>query len=288
MNIPRHDSFPVALPIKKIIRETPFVKTFQFDYQLNSKPGQFVNIWLPRVDEKPMSIAYDGGKEFWLTIFAVGDMTKKLHELKVGDKVGIRGPFGKAFEFKKGQHLITVGGGYGAAPMYFLAKEAVKQGCTIDFVVGARSKEHLLYLDRVKKLKGVKVHVATDDGSVGEKGYNTVLLEKLLETMKKGKKAGAKAGAGTSARLARTTVYAVGPEVMMKRVSDICFQRKVDCQVSLERYMKCGFGVCGNCCVDDSGITVCTEGPAMDHLKARKTKEFGVYHRDSVGKKHSF
>lgn len=281
MNIPKHDTFPVALPIKKIIRETAYVKTFQFEYQLNSRPGQFVNIWLPRVDEKPMSIAYDGGKEFWLTIFAVGPMTKELHELKVGDKVGIRGPFGKAFEFKKGQHLITVGGGYGAAPMYFLAKEAVKQGCTVDFVVGARGKEHLLYLDRVKKMKGVKLHIATDDGSVGEKGYNTVLLEKLLEGLKKGSAADKK-------RLKATTVFAVGPEVMMKRVSDICFVRKVDCQVSLERYMKCGFGVCGNCCVDDSGITVCTEGPAMNHLKARKTQEFGVYHRDAVGKKHQF
>ncbi len=281
MNIPKFDTFPVALPIKKIIRETPFVKTFVFEYALHAKPGQFVNIWLPRVDEKPMSIAYDGGKEFWLTIFAVGPMTKKLHELKVGDKVGIRGPFGKDFVFKKGQHVVTVGGGYGAAPMYFLAKEAVKQGCTVDFVVGARSKEHLLYLDRVKKLKGVKIHVATDDGSVGEKGYNTVLVEKLLDSMKKGT-------AAQKARLKKTTVYAVGPEVMMKRVSDICLAKKVACQVSLERYMKCGFGICGNCCVDDLGITVCTEGPAMDHLKARKTAEFGLYHRDSVGKKHTF
>lgn len=280
MNVKKHDTFPITLPIKKIIRETAHVKTFVFDYALGSEPGQFVNIWVPRVDEKPMSIAYDSGKQFWLTIFAVGAMTKKLHEMKVGDQVGIRGPFGKGFKYEKGDHIITVGGGYGAAPLYNLAVHASAKKCTVDFIVGARSKEHLLYTDRVKKIKGVKLHVATDDGSVGAKGYNTVLLEKILADMKKtavGKK-----------KLRKTVVFAVGPEVMMKRVSDICFAAKVDCQVSVERYMKCGFGVCGNCCIDDSGITVCTEGPAMNHLEARKNVDFGSSHRDAVGRKHKY
>ena len=73
-----------------------------------------------------------------------------------------------------------------------------------------------------------------------------------------------------------------------KRASDICFALKTLCQVSLERYMKCGFGVCGNCCVDETGERMCVEGPAIDHLKARKFKDFGVYHRDSVGRKIIF
>lgn len=281
MNVAKHDTFPITLPIKKIIRETPHVKTFVFAYDLKSRPGQFINIWIPRVDEKPMSIAYDNGKgEFWLTIFAVGGMTKKLHEMKVGDRVGIRGPFGKAFQYEPGDHLITVGGGYGAAPLYNLAMEASSKKCTIDFIVGARSKEHLLYTDRVKKIKNTKLHIATDDGSVGVKGYNTPILEKLIAEMKK-------TAAGRK-KLKKTIVFAVGPEVMMKRVSDICFKEKVACQVSVERYMKCGFGVCGNCCLDDTGITVCTEGPAMDHKKARKNVDFGVAHRDAVGRKHSY
>lgn len=290
MNPAQHNTMPVMLPIKKIVRETPHVKTFVFEYALGSRPGQFVNIWVPRVDEKPMSIAYDSGKEFWLTVFAVGGMTKKLHEMKVGDHVGIRGPFGKAFEVAPRTHVITVGGGYGAAPLYYLAKEAVKQHCTVDFVVGARGREHLLFIDRVKKIRGVggrgvKVHIATDDGSVGEKGYNTVLLERLLQGLKKRgiKKSGMKMAAAK-----KTVVYAVGPELMMKRVSDICFAARVGCQVSIERYMKCGFGVCGNCCVDDAGFPVCIEGPAMDHRLARTLPEFGAYHRDNVGRKHRF
>lgn len=276
MNACTKDLFPVMLPIKKIVRETSHVKTFVFDYSLGSQPGQFVNVWIPRVNEKPMSIAYDGGKEFWLTVFTVGPFSKKLHEMKKGDLIGIRGPLGKGFVYKPGQHIITVGGGYGAAPLFNLAKDAVKKKCTVDFVVGARSREHLLFLQHVKKLRGVKTHVATDDGSFGTKGYNTLILEKLLQERKK------------TRTLKGVTVFAVGPEVMMKRVSDICFAMKVACQVSVERYMKCGFGVCGNCSVDDAGFTVCTEGPAMDHLRARKLKEFGVYHRDAVGRKHAF
>lgn len=277
MNPAQHNTMPVMLPIKKIVRETPHVKTFVFEYALGSRPGQFVNIWVPRVDEKPMSIAYDNGKEFWLTVFAVGGMTKKLHEMKVGDHVGIRGPFGKAFAVAPRSHVIAVGGGYGAAPLYYLTKEAVKKKCAVDFIVGARGREHLLFIDRVKKIRGsgVKVHIATDDGSVGEKGYNTVLLERLLKGLKK-----------TDAK--KTTVYAVGPELMMKRVSDMCFAARVGCQVSIERYMKCGFGVCGNCCVDDAGFPVCLEGPAMDHRIARTLPEFGAYHRDNVGRKHAF
>ena len=82
------DNFPQAVRIKKIIRETPLVKSYIFEYPVRAKPGQFVNIWVPGVDEKPMSIAYDNGKEFWVTIFAVGNFSKAVHTLKEGDLVG--------------------------------------------------------------------------------------------------------------------------------------------------------------------------------------------------------
>ena len=155
---------PKAIPIKKIIVETPYVKTFVFEHTLNSKPGQFVNLWIPRVDEKPMSIAYDGGSEFWITMFAVGPFSKMMHTLKEGDLVGVRGPYGKPFEYQKGQRLVMMAGGYGAAPLYNLTMRAVKEGCFVDFVVGARGKEHLLYLERIEALgAGVKLHVATCD-----------------------------------------------------------------------------------------------------------------------------
>lgn len=268
---------PKVIPIKKIVQETPFVKTFVFEYTLNSQPGQFVNLWIPRVDEKPMSIAHDGGKEFWVTIFAVGPFSKMMHALKEGDLVGVRGPYGKPFTFKNGGHLVMMAGGYGAAPLYNLTERAVKAGCTVDFVVGARGKEHLLYLDHIEKLgSSVKLHIATDDGSVGRKGYNTFVLADLLEA------------SGKSKKNAIDCVYACGPELMMKKVSDMCFESKVNAQISIERYMKCGFGVCGQCVVDGTGERTCVEGPCVDNDHARKIVEFGKYHRDRTGKIHNF
>lgn len=290
---------PKSVPIKKIIQETPFVKTFVFEYALNSQPGQFVNLWIPRVDEKPMSIAHDDGREFWVTIFAVGPFSRMMHTLKVGDLVGVRGPYGKPFTFKKGQRLVMMAGGYGAAPMFNLTERAVKEGCAVDFVAGARGKEHLLYLNRIKKLgSAVKLHVATDDGSVGRKGYNTSILADLLAenanlTPVRRSGAAKKSVPGRNsfigvAKKSIDCVYACGPELMMKKVSDMCFESKVNAQLSIERYMKCGFGVCGQCVVDGTGERTCVEGPCMDNAHARKITEFGKYHRDKTGKMHQF
>lgn len=268
---------PKAVKIKKIITETPHVKTFVFDRTLGAQPGQFANLWLPRVDEKPMSIAYDDGKEFWVTMFAVGNFSTKMHTLKVGDLIGVRGPYGNHFTYKKGQRLVMMAGGYGAAPLYFLTTQAVKQGCTVDFIVGARSKVHLLYLNRIKKMKNVTLHIATDDGSVGVKGYNTLILERLIAEASASKK-----------KKQIDCVYGCGPELMLKKISDMCYENGLNAQVSIERYMKCGFGVCGQCCVDPLGERMCMEGPVVDNKRARKITEFGKYHRDKVGKMHNF
>lgn len=262
---------PKTIPVKKIVRETDHVKTFVFEYDLGAQPGQFVNLWLPRLDEKPMSVAYSDKNEFWITMFAVGPFSKAMHSLKEGDLVGVRGPYGKGFSYKKGWRLVTMGGGYGAAPLHFLTKRAIEDGCKVDFVVGARSKEHLLYLDHVKGLKNVTLHVATDDGSMGTKGYNTLILEQLIAE-------GGKID----------MVYACGPELMEKTISDICYEHGVKAQLSVERYMKCGFGVCGQCAVDDRGQRMCMEGPVISNDEARSISEFGKYHRDAIGKIHEF
>jgi len=259
----------VAVPIAKIIEENSSVKTFVFDYTVNGKPGQFVDLWIPEINEKPFSIAYDDGKQLWLTICAVGPATQKLFEFKVGDKVGIRGPFGTHFTFSEGQHLALVGGGYGAAPLYFVTKEALKKNCKIEFILGARNKDLLLYTERVKTLENVTLHIATDDGSQGYKGYNTQILEKVLQEQE------------------IDTIMTCGPEMMMKRVSEIALEKQVAAQISVERYMKCGFGICGNCTVDDLGVRTCVEGPVMDNEIVKTIAEFGKYHRDPEGKKHN-
>lgn len=260
--------FPQTVPIKKIIRETPLVKTYVLPISVGARPGQFVNVWLPGIDEKPMSVGFDNGKEIELAIAAIGRMTKALDKSKVGDYIGIRGPYGRGFTWKPKQKIAMLAGGYGAAPLYFAAFQAIKQGCKIDFFLGARTKSYLLYSHRIKKLRGVTLHISTDDGSAGFKGTNIQLFEKFSQGY--------------------DTIMTCGPELMMKKVSELCAARKIHAQIDLERYMKCGFGICGNCCVDDLGIPICVEGTILDNKTALRAVEFGTYHRDAVGRKHYF
>jgi len=262
------NTVPQTVKIKRVIEENDLVKTFVLDHSVDAQPGQFVNVWIPRLDEKPFSVAMDNGKEMYLAIAAVGPFSKAMHELSEGDRVGVRGPFGQPFTCEDGQHLAFLAGGYGAAPLYFFAHEAVKKGCKIEFIVGARSKALLLYGDRIQKLDGVNHHVSTDDGTDGHHGYNTQVLEKILKENK------------------IDCVYTCGPEIMMLKGGELAEKYATDAQISVERYMGCGFGVCGKCVVDGLGVPSCMSGPVM-HLKdVKKIEDFGRYHRDALGKKH--
>jgi len=261
---------PKVLKIKKIVQENPMVRTFYFDYELESKPGQFVMLWLPGVDEIPISISLDNGKEFALTICKVGAMTEKIFELSEGDQLGIRGPYGTYFNFKEGEKLALVAGGYGAAPLYNLAVTAAASGCKVEFLIGAKGKDHLVYIDRLEALENVNLHVATDDGSVGIKGYTTVILDELIK-------------AGGINR-----IMSCGPEMMMKAVGKMGDEAGINTQLSVERYMKCGFGVCGQCTLDPLGIRTCVSGPVMNSKILNMLDEFGTYTRDDVGHKKYF
>ncbi len=253
------------------------VQTFTFDVTLGAKPGQFVMVWVPGIDEVPMSIASDNGKQLKITFFAVGDMTRILAAMKKGDLVGLRGPFGTHYRWKPKQHLALVAGGYGAAPMYFAALEAIKDGCTLEVFVGARSSEHLLYLKEFKSLPKTTLHVATDNGSKGFQGFNVQNFDAVLKDKKHSK-----------TKPFVHQIFACGPERMLVSVSALSAKWKIPSQLSLERYMKCGYGLCGNCVVDPLGIRLCIDGPVVSNDVCKKITEFGVYHRDAIGKKHTF
>ena len=276
--IPLQNCLPKTYRIKDIRVETPNVRTFTFDVSFGAKPGQFLMVWLPGVDEVPMSVAMDDGKETKITFFGVGDMTKQLFAKKKGDLVGLRGPFGTHYEWQPGQHIVLIAGGYGAAPMYFAAKETVGHHCTMEAIVGARGREHLLYLKELESLPHVSLHVTTDDGSMGCKGRNTDTLEKLLSSCPR----------GSTNCSPIDQIFACGPEMMLKKVLELSLKYGVLSQLSLERYMKCGYGLCGNCVMDPLGIRLCCEGPVVASDVCRKLTELGQYHRDELGKKHSF
>lgn len=258
---------PQATTILKIDQANELCKTYTLDISLGAEPGQFVNLWIPGVDEKPFSVAFDDGKTLELTIATVGPFTKELDTKKVEDKVGIRGPYGNKFTYKKGKKIALLGGGYGAAPLYFLASKAVEEGCEVDFIIGARTKDYLLYEDKVEKLKNTTLHVATDDGSKGHHGYNVEILKELVE------------------KKDFDSIKTCGPERMMHVVSDIAHEKGIHAEIDVERYMKCGFGICGNCCNDGTGEPSCLAGTVMENEKIRQLEDFGKYHRDSTGAK---
>lgn len=290
-----NNDIPKSVRIIRILEESPTVKTFVMDVEkldCTSEavlPGQFVNVWIPDVDEKPMSVAYCDDLELWITVCAVGPFSKAMHELKEGDFVGLRGPYGKGFTWNKNERLVMMAGGYGAAPLYFLTSRAVKDNCLVEFVLGARSEDHLVYRDRLGELENVNLYISTDDGSEGLKGYNTLILDKMIVESRRGNAVSIDCNGYLCVKeevpvAPISRVYTCGPEMMMKKVSDICFENEIDAQVSIERYMKCGFGICGQCCLDETGEPSCKKGPVFDNVAVRKIKEFGVYHRDSQGK----
>ncbi len=246
---------PQMMEIDKVIQEARGIKSFFFKNYINCKPGQFIMVWLPGIDEKPMAVSYWKKNEFAFTSSAIGNFTKDLNMLKKGGKVGIRGPYGKSFSLK--QNACVVGGGVGMASVSTLI-DVLKNPIIIN---GARSKDSLIYLKRYRNMI-----VTTDDGSYGRKGFTTDSLDEALSKNKKIK-----------------IVYTCGPEIMMKKVLEICNKRKVECEASLERYMSCGFGVCGKCMINDK--IVCIDGPIFNSKQLIKMPEFGNFARLKSGRK---
>jgi len=261
----------LVFKVSAIRQDSPKLKTYIFKHNLRAKPGQFIMVWMPGVDEVPMSIGWQTDKEFHVGIADAGDCTHAIHEqIKVGDKLGIRGPYGTSFDYKDYDEIICVGGGYGTPPMLNLCQRATEKGIKATMIQGAKSKEYLLYEDLFSKIGVSKLAYSTDDGSYGYKGFCTDILSDYLKNMKDEKK--------------KVCVYTCGPEPMMVKVAQMAEEAGVDCQVSLERYMKCGFGICGQCCMDDSGIRACKDGPVIDGKIALKLREFGKYSRSASGR----
>lgn len=261
---------PRSMKVAKIIKNNENFRTYIFKQRINAKAGQFVMVWMPEVDEIPISIAWRNDEEFAIGIAKVGDCTKAIFEkIKEGDLLGIRGPYGTSFNLKEYKNIALIGGGSGTVPILNLAHEAKKKGIETSVFLGARSKDLLLYEDNFEKLN-VKLKIATSDGSKGFKGYNTTILEsEMLKTK-------------------FDCLFTCGPELMMYKIATLAKENNIESQLSLERFMKCGFGICGQCCMDKTGFRVCKDGPIASGEIALEMEEFAKYKRDSSGIKHNF
>lgn len=255
--------------IAKIVQETPNIKTFFFDKRINAEPGQFVMLWLPGVNEKPFGFSYIG-KRTAVSVLKRGEFTEKMHSLKKGDLIGVRGPYGKGFRTEKIKKAVLVAGGCGIAVIRPLAERLKSQGAKLTSIIGARNKNNLFFEKELKRFG--EVIVFTEDGSAGRKGFVTEGLKEKFEkeTKSKGKKN-------------IDCVYSCGPEMMLLQVFKLCKEHKIHCQLALERYFKCAIGICGQCAIDDK--LVCKDGPVFDEKQLSTLKEFGRITRKKSGEK---
>lgn len=227
----------------------------------SSKPGQFVMAGLVDCPSDPLlkralavySIPRPAGEGGVLTLLikVVGPGTRQLAALREGDQISLIGPLGNGFDTSsaKGRVSILVAGGVGIASVYLLAEELHEAGEEVHLLYGARRAQDLVGLRDFQDL-GVRVQVATEDGSQGVRGLVTQILEPYFRRY-------------PAQSLA---LYTCGPNPMMRAVSRLASNHGAVCQISVETPMACGFGVCLGCSVRTvrSYRLACTHGPVFD------------------------
>lgn len=234
---------PRPATIQAVREENAYIRTLVLDVEMpTARPGQFVMVWLPGLEEAPFSLA--GVTPVELTIARVGLLTEALHRLGPGEQIWLRGPFGRPFTPEPtARRPLLVGGGYGVAPLAFLAAMLIAHHQQPIALVGGRRAEDIIALDRWKAL-GIPVVVTTEDGSLGERGLVTQPVERLLRE-----------GEGDA-------IYGVGPEGMLEALETLARTYRVPAQLSWVALIGCGMGICGKC-ERHSGQLVCVDGPVF-------------------------
>jgi dihydroorotate dehydrogenase electron transfer subunit len=235
------------------------------------KPGQFVNIRCgagrSNIIRRPFSVFRVHKRGGWASTIEIvfdvqGPGTEYLSHLRGHASVDLLGPLGRGFALpKRRAHCLLVGGGIGAAPLFFLADELRNEGHRVDVILGARSTGLLLNQIDARRVSSI-CRITTEDGSAGDTGRVTDIL---VETMEK---------------CETEVIYSCGPHPMLEAVSEIAVERKIPIQVAVEELMGCGYGVCMTCVMplrkappkssksDDEDLIhyarSCTEGPVFN------------------------
>ena len=231
----------------------------------NAAPGQFVILRVSETGERvPISLTDFDRRAGTITIVVqvVGKTTTLISALEEGDELlDLAGPLGKPVALPESGRAVVIGGGFGAGAIYPLARELRGRGVPVSAIVGARTRGLVILSDLLETVCD-RVHVCTDDGSLGYHGFVTGRLEELLA-----------AGAGF------TSCFAVGPMPMMRAVAEAAGRWSLPAQVSLDPLMIDGTGMCGGCRVTVGGETrfACVDGPFFeagaidfDEAEARK------------------
>ncbi len=272
MTGPSNSRGPLARAVRAVVRvedvvlETPSTVTLRFVYDRPSSPGQFVMVWIPGEDELPMSLSYTEGRLKGVTIKAMGETSRRCQRLAVGDRLGIRGPYGNRFDLGP-RNVLVVAGGSGAAVLAPAAEALRARGGSVTVALGATTASELLFRARFEAL-GARTIVATDDGSAGELGFVTGPAERAL------------ASGGFDA------AWTCGPEKMMRKVVDAAKRHDVPVFCSTERHMKCALGLCDACALGP--YHVCVDGPVFSGAQLAQAQDFARFHRAPSGARVPF
>ncbi len=242
---------PIAARIADVREENYRTRTLVLDCSLQATPGQFVMLWLPRFDEKPYSLV--SADPITVMITRVGPFSDLVGSKRPGDRIWLRGPYGRGFEVGARQrHLALVGGGYGVAPLFWLAATQAGIAQRVTTIIGARTAADILFAGRFERLSAeataFRTEVTTEDGSTIEgvdsrRGLVTDALYPLLEM-------------GTI-----DAIFACGPHGMLSALARLARQFNVPAQLSWEAYMRCAVGICGAC--EHEGKLLCLDGPVL-------------------------
>ncbi|GAB4220673.1 MAG: FAD/NAD(P)-binding protein [Spirochaetota bacterium] len=266
---------PEIATIEEIKDEIVDVKTFylrfdnkEIDGNFKFKSGQFIMCTIFGAGEFAVSLPPSPENDrFHITVRRIGKVTNALHDLQVGDKVGIRGPFGNGFPFEeiKGKNVIYVAGGIGLIPLRSSIVHVLQhrnEFGRILLLYGSRSPQDLMYqymLDEWQKIEGFETFITVDNGTPewkGNVGIITTLFDKVEIPVE------------------NTVAFVCGPPVMFNAVIKELMQRgiKDDMIIStLERHMKCGVGKCQHCAIGRT--LVCTDGPVYTYRQIKTLGE---------------
>ncbi len=263
---------PATLVDKKTLSDT--VTLFEFAQDsgkpLAHRPGQFIEVSVYGVGEAPFSVSSPPQKDhhhFELAVRKIGSVTNALHNLQVGSKIGIRGPYGSYFPMQKfvGQDLLFVAGGLGYIPirsvLYYMLRHRDEFG-QIMLLVGTRHPRERIFTDQLEEIsrrKDVEVLETVDEPDENWKG-NVGVITTLFPKIR--------------VNSGNTNVAMIGPPVMYRFVIKECSNLGISqdrIYISLERRMKCGLGKCGHCQIN--GINCCIDGPVFCYTQIANLPE---------------
>jgi dihydroorotate dehydrogenase (NAD+) catalytic subunit len=262
-NDPVNDRAPVmptlgykALQVKEAWGNSA-MRVLVLDGAMKAMPGQFIFLWLPGIGEKPFSLA--SRSPIMVLIKSLGVVSSAFANLEEGSTLFIRGPYGNGYS--PSDKVGLVGGGSGVAPIHFIASEFGEM--TEAALIGGRNSSELPLYDNLRS--HVETRATTEDGSLGARGLVTDILD--------------------TNRLDAKEFFNCGPEPMLVRAAEmecaIANASRIYCAV--ERYTKCGIGLCGSCAMD--GFRICVDGPVFPYSILRNGKDFGRFKRRVSGRR---